>query len=50
MTDEVLLEDRGHVRWLTLNRPEVMNAITPGMLGTLNEVLKASDDDSNAHL
>tara|TARA_Y100001934_G_C12369715_1_gene785599 strand:+ start:1966 stop:2784 length:819 start_codon:yes stop_codon:yes gene_type:complete len=50
MTDEVLLEDRGHVRWLTLNRPEVMNAITPGMLGTLNEVLKASDDDTNVRV
>ena len=25
---EVVIEDRGAVRWLTLNRPEVMNAIT----------------------
>ena len=29
---EVETEDRGHVRWLTLNRPEVMNAITGDML------------------
>jgi enoyl-CoA hydratase/carnithine racemase len=42
---QVLVEDRGHVRWLTLNRPEVMNAITGEMLGRLNEVLKAADDD-----
>ncbi len=28
---EVLIEDRGPARWLTLNRPEVMNAITGEM-------------------
>jgi enoyl-CoA hydratase/carnithine racemase len=42
---EVLVEDRGHVRWLKLNRPEAMNSITPQMLDQLNEVLKAADDD-----
>jgi enoyl-CoA hydratase/carnithine racemase len=42
---EVLVEDRGHVRWLKLNRPEAMNAITGDMLGQLNETLKAADDD-----
>ena len=26
---EVLIDDRGHVRWIVLNRPEAMNAITP---------------------
>jgi enoyl-CoA hydratase/carnithine racemase len=44
-TDEVLIEDRGAVRWITLNRPEVMNAITGTMLGELNEAFKAADDD-----
>jgi enoyl-CoA hydratase/carnithine racemase len=43
---EVLTEDRGAVRWITLNRPEVMNAITGTMLSELNETLKAADDDS----
>jgi len=42
---EVLVEDRGHVRWLMLNRPEAMNSITGAMLGELNDVLKAADDD-----
>lgn len=42
---EVLIEDRGHVRWLRLNRPEAMNAITGDMLGQLNDALKAADDD-----
>ena len=46
----VLVEDRGHVRWLTLNRPEVMNAITPEMLSLLNEVLKAADDDPSVRV
>lgn len=41
---EVLVEDRGQVRWVILNRPEAMNAITGDMLGQLNEALKAADD------
>jgi enoyl-CoA hydratase/carnithine racemase len=41
---EVRVEDRGHVRWVKLNRPEAMNAITGDMLGQLNEALKAADD------
>jgi enoyl-CoA hydratase/carnithine racemase len=47
---EILVEDRGHVRWLTLNRPEAMNSITGQMLYELNEVLKAADDDSNVRV
>ena len=43
--NEVLIEDRGHVRWLILNRPDRMNAITGTMLGEINEALKAADDD-----
>ena len=40
----ILVENKGHVRWIKLNRPEVMNAITPKMLIQLNEELKAADD------
>jgi len=47
---EVEVEDQGHVRWIRLNRPEVMNAITGEMLGQLNEVLKAADDDQNVRV
>ena len=47
---EVLIEDRGHVRWLTLNRPEVMNAITSDMLSTLNHELKSADDNPNVRV
>ena len=42
---EVEIEDRGNVRWLKLNRPEVMNAITGEMLAQLNDELKRADDD-----
>ena len=47
---EVLVDDRGHVRWLRLNRPEAMNSITPQMLHELNEVLKAADDDPSVRV
>jgi len=47
---EVLVEDRGHVRWLKLNRPEAMNAITGEMLAQLNDALKAADDAPDARV
>ena len=47
---EVLVEDRGAVRRIILNRPEVMNAITGRMLGELNEALKAADSDDSVRV
>ncbi len=47
---EVLIDDRGSVRWIVLNRPEAMNAITGTMLGELNDVLKEADDDQNVRV
>lgn len=47
---EVLIDDRGHVRWIVMNRPEVMNAITGEMLGELNEAFKAADDDPDVRV
>ncbi len=47
---EVVIEDRGAVRWLTLNRPEVMNAITGEMLAQLNDELKKADDDNGVRV
>ena len=44
-SDPIQIEQRGHVRWIRLNRPERLNAITPEMLGQLNDELKAADDD-----
>jgi 2-(1,2-epoxy-1,2-dihydrophenyl)acetyl-CoA isomerase len=40
MTDEELLfEKRGSVAWVTLNRPEVRNALTPDMRNRLIEIV-----------
>lgn len=51
VTDQELLsEDRGGVRWLTLNRPAAMNAITGSMLAALNEAFKAADDDPSVRV
>ena len=50
MSDEVLIEDVEHVRWITLNRPEVMNSITGEMLAGLNEAFKNADDDPNVRV
>jgi len=47
---EVLIDDRGSVRWIVLNRPEAMNAITGTMLGELNDALKEADDDPNVRV
>jgi enoyl-CoA hydratase/carnithine racemase len=48
--NEVLIDDRGTVRWIVLNRPEAMNAITGTMLGELNEALKQADDDPDVRV
>lgn len=40
---QVVTEDRDHVRWITLNRPQAMNSITPEMAGQLNDEVKAAD-------
>lgn len=47
---EILNVDRGHVRWISLNRPEAMNAITSTMLAELNTALKAADDDPDVRV
>jgi enoyl-CoA hydratase/carnithine racemase len=48
--EEVLIENHGAVRWIKLNRPEAMNAITGTMLGQLNDAFKAADDDASVRV
>ena len=45
-TEQLLVETKGHVLTLVLNRPEKRNALTPDMLVRLHETLmQASSDD-----
>ena len=45
-TEQLLVEKKGHVLTVVLNRPEKRNALTPDMLILLHETLKqASEDD-----
>ncbi len=43
MTDTVLIEDRGPIRWLRLNRPEKKNAITSPMYEAMAGALTAGE-------
>lgn len=45
--ETLLVTDRQQVRWVTLNRPDRLNAISPAMLDELEAVLVASADDSS---
>ena len=44
-TDELLVEQRGHIALITLNRPERLNAITVNMLAALSRQLIACQRD-----
>ena len=46
-SDHLRYEKRGHTAWITLNRPEVLNAITPEMIERLGEVGFDARDDPN---
>ncbi|TCL06272.1 enoyl-CoA hydratase/isomerase family protein [Sodalis ligni] len=43
----VELEKRGNIAIVTLNRPEKLNALTPDMLSTLEEIARALDADTD---
>ena len=47
MIETVLVEDRGNVRLMTLNRPDKMNAINGAMTNDLKAALAAADADDN---
>jgi enoyl-CoA hydratase len=41
----LLVEQRGQVRWLTLNRPDRRNALDAALVETLDEQVAAADED-----
>jgi enoyl-CoA hydratase len=47
MSDEVLLERRGHVLLITLNRPEARNAVNSALAQALADALDLLDSDSS---
>ncbi|HBY24133.1 MAG TPA: enoyl-CoA hydratase [Propionibacteriaceae bacterium] len=44
-TDPVLVEQRGPIRWLTLNRPSRRNALDASLIAALDEQVTAADAD-----
>ncbi len=44
MSDDVLVEDRGSARWITLRRPETRNALEPGVLRAMTEGVTSAGD------
>lgn len=46
MSDSVLVETKGAVRWIVLNRPEVLNTFDDEMGGALLEALDGASDSS----
>jgi len=49
-SDVVLLDRRGKVAWLTLNRPQVLNAINSEMRQRLTALLRELDRDPSVHV
>ncbi|MCZ7468986.1 enoyl-CoA hydratase-related protein [Agrobacterium sp. O3.4] len=47
MADELLRETRKDVLWLTLNRPEVHNALNAAMTDALTDAIRAASGDRN---
>ncbi len=50
MLEPILLESRGPIAILTLNRPEVRNALSPALLEALLEQLNALESDQNTRV
>lgn len=50
MDSELLEDQRGAVRWLTLNRPAQRNSISPALLAALREALARADRDDAARV
>jgi enoyl-CoA hydratase len=49
MTETLLIEQRGPVLWLTLNRPEAMNALDPATIRALDDTITHAGADGRVH-
>ena len=46
-TEHAIVEEKGHILVITLNRPKKRNALSPGMLVTVYEAWRKLDEDPN---
>jgi enoyl-CoA hydratase/carnithine racemase len=46
-TDELLVEVKDHVMWLTLNRQAALNSVSPAMLAALHKALNAAEANAS---
>ena len=44
---DLLYEKRGHAAWITLNRPSVLNAISPSLVGSLRQACENAQEDKS---
>ena len=49
MDDTLLIERRGPVLWLTMNRPGAMNALSPAMISALDGAIGRAASDEQVH-
>jgi len=47
--DSLLIEDTNGVRWITLNRPDKLNALNRAMVAELDEAVAAAGDDETVY-
>jgi len=47
MTDMVVIEDRGAVRWIVINRPDKRNAINENVIGLIRAAIESVNLDDN---
>lgn len=47
--DNLLIEDTGGARWITLNRPEKLNALNGATLAELDHAMAAAESDDAVH-
>jgi enoyl-CoA hydratase/carnithine racemase len=50
MTELLLREDRDHVAWLTMNRPDQRNALSVGLMSAMEAALEAVAGDASVHV
>ncbi len=50
MSEPIIIETQSHVGIVTLNRPDVLNALSLDLMTKLVDALEAFDDDKNIHV